>query len=121
MTAKDSKVSKIELDASNQALGRLASQVATFLRGKHLVTFQPNIDPAVTVNVKNADKLKISDNKLDQKKYYRHSGYPGGLKTTVMRELYANDPEEVIRKAVFNMLPKNKLRSRMIKRLQFTK
>ncbi|NQU77420.1 50S ribosomal protein L13 [Candidatus Falkowbacteria bacterium] len=112
-------VSKIQrkthkIDATGQAVGRIATQAATFLRGKNKASFVPYLDMGDNVVVENADKLKFSGKKLDQKVYYHHTGYPGGLKTTKMKDL---KPEEIVKRAVWNMLPKNKLRDIMIKRL----
>ena len=106
-----------KIDAAGKSLGRLASEIAQFLRGKNKVNFMPNVDGGDFVNVENVAKVKITGKKLDQKVYHRHSGYPGGLKETKMRALFEKSPAEVLKKAVWNMLPKNKLRSEMIKRL----
>lgn len=106
-----------QIDATNQVLGRLASAIATLLRGKHRATFTPHLDQGDFVVVRNARNLKITGNKLEQKIYYHHSGYPGGLKRTQLKDVIAKNPGDVLRRAVWNMLPKNKLRSRMIKRL----
>ncbi|OGY50966.1 MAG: 50S ribosomal protein L13 [Candidatus Buchananbacteria bacterium RIFCSPLOWO2_01_FULL_56_15] len=106
-----------QIDATNQVLGRLASSIAILLRGKHRPTFTPHLDQGDFVVVRNAKNLKITGNKREQKIYYHHSGYPGGLKRTQMKDVIAKNPGDVLRRAVWNMLPKNKLRSRMIKRL----
>ena len=106
-----------QIDATNQSVGRLASQIALILRGKNKINFTPQVDNGDFVVVSNIDKLKFTGKKLEQKKYYRHSGYPGGLKTTKLSELYKTQPAEVLKKAVFKMLPKNRLRNNMIKRL----
>lgn len=108
-----------QIDATDQKLGRLATKIASLLRGKHKVTFQPNIDGGDIVEVSNVGKLKFTPKKLEQKKYYQHSNYPGGLTEKSLKQLMEEDPSEVLRKAVWNMLPKNKLRDRMIKRLRF--
>ena len=105
------------LDATNQAVGRLATQIVEFLRGKNKPSFTPHIDGGDFVIVENISELKFTGKKLEQKKYYRYSGYPGGLKETKLKKLYDEKPAEVLRKAVMNMLPKNKLRKNMIKRL----
>lgn len=92
-------------DADGKTLGRVAAEVAVLLRGKHkpsFCTFQDNGDFVIVVN---AERIHLSGDKLEQKVYYRHSGYPGGLKETTARELLAKDPEEMIRKAVRGMLP----------------
>ncbi len=109
------------IDASGKVLGRLASEIATLLRGKHKVTFEPHIDNGDMVEVSNVAEIVVTGKKMNQKIYYRHSEYPGGLKETKMNTLFAENPEEVLRKAVWNMLPKNKLRARAIKRLTFSK
>ena len=105
-----------QLDAANQAVGRLATQITLLLRGKHKPNYSPQIDNGDFVVVTNIDKLKFTGKKLEQKKYYRYSGYPGGLKTQKIKEL---KPAEILKKAVYQMLPKNKLRQHMIKRLTF--
>lgn len=110
-----------KIDATDKILGRLASTIAVLLRGKHKVDFMPHIDGGDMVEVKNFDKIRFTGAKLTQKKYHRTSGYPGGLKTMNLKEKFRVDPKSVLRAAVFNMLPANKLRSRMIKRLKFIK
>jgi len=107
------------IDATNKILGRLAVEVALLLRGKEKPDFVPYKDEGDTVIIKNIDKLKVTGKKMDQKKYYRHSGYPGGLREISLGELLKTRPEEVLKKAVLGMLPKNKLRDKMIKRLRF--
>ncbi|MGB9680711.1 MAG: 50S ribosomal protein L13 [Patescibacteria group bacterium] len=106
-----------EIDATNKSLGRLATEVARLLIGKHKPDYLPHKDLGETVIVKNIDKLKISFKKLRQKKYYHHSGYPGGLKIETLEKLFLKSPAEVLRRAVYNMLPKNKLRKERIKKL----
>ena len=106
-----------EIDATGQVVGRIATQIATFLRGKNKPEFEPNIDVGDIVKVSNITKLKFSGKKLDQKEYYRHSGYPGGLKTVKMGKVFQTKPSEVLKKAVTQMIPNNKLRNQMIKRL----
>ncbi len=107
------------IDATNQVLGRLASQIAILLQGKHKPNFKPHLDQGDIVVVKNVDKIRVTGKKMSQKIYYRHSGYLGSLKATKLEELMVKKPEEVLRKAVLGMLPKNKLRAKMIKRLKF--
>lgn len=107
------------IDATDQVLGRLASRIALILTGKNKPVYVPNIDVGDIVVVKNVKKIKITGQKLEQKKYYHHSGYPGGLKTKKMSEVFAKDPSEVLCRAVYNMLPKNKLRKQRFKRLRF--
>jgi large subunit ribosomal protein L13 len=107
------------IDATNKTLGRLASEIAVLLRGKNQTDFAPHKDMGDLVIVKNVDKLKFSGRKLEQKKYYHHSGYLGGLKEITLKKLFEKNPAEVLKKAVYGMLPKNKLRAKMIKRLKF--
>ncbi len=97
------------IDAEGQTLGRLASNVATLLRGKHKPEFTPHVDTGDFVVVINADKIHTTGKKLDQKKYYRHSGYQGGLTVTTLKEMLDKKPTDVIEKAVKGMLPKNTL------------
>jgi len=106
------------VDAADQTLGRLATQIATLLRGKHKPTFSPNLDGGDFVIVVNAEKVRVTGNKLDQKIYYRHSGYPGGLRERTLAEQLARRPEEVIRRAVKGMLPKNKLAAAQLRKLK---
>ncbi len=106
------------VDATDQVLGRLATRIASILRGKHKPMFTPHVDVGDFVVVINADKVKLTGTKLDNKKYYRHSGYPGGLKTRTAREMLADRPEEVFRHAVWGMLPKNRLGRRLIGKLK---
>ncbi|HVQ97896.1 MAG TPA: 50S ribosomal protein L13 [Mycobacterium sp.] len=103
------------IDASDVVLGRLAVAAATLLRGKHKPTFTPNVDGGDFVIVVNADKVAISGEKLRNKLAYRHSGYPGGLRTRTIGELMQKHPDRVVEKAIVGMLPKNKL-GRQIKR-----
>jgi len=107
------------IDANGKAPGRLACEIATLLSGKRKVGYRPNIDGGDFVTVKNADKLKFTGKKLAQKKYYHYSGYPGGLKTKKMSEIFSINPADILHRAVYQMLPKNKLRREMIKRLKF--
>lgn len=107
------------IDATGKVLGRLATQIAVILRGKDKVDFEPYKDIGDFVVVKNVEKLKFTGKKLEQKKYYHHSGYIGHLKETPLKTLLEQNPPEVLRKAVLGMLPKNKLRAEMIKRLKF--
>lgn len=107
-----------KIDASGKILGRLAANIAVLLRGKNKADFAPNKDIGDVVVVENVDKLKVSGKKMSQKKYYRHSGFLGGLKETPLKKLFSENPGRVLEKAVFGMLPGNKLRPRMIKRLK---
>ena len=106
------------IDATDKVLGRLATEIAALLRGKNKPEFAPYKDIGDNVVVENVDKLKFTGKKMEQKKYYRHSGYLGGLKETPLKKLFERNPAEVLRKAVLGMLPKNKLQSKMIKRLR---
>lgn len=105
------------LDASGQSVGRIATQIAMLLRGKNKPTFVPHIDMGDFVTVENASKVKFTGSKFVQKDYYHHTNYPGGLKRTPMKHVFEDDPTELIRRAVMGMLPKNKLRGEMMKRL----
>jgi large subunit ribosomal protein L13 len=106
------------VDAADQVLGRLASRVATVLMGKDKPIYTDFLDTGDFVVVVNAAKVRLTGKKLDDKMYYRHSGYPGGLKQTNARRLMQKHPERVLQLAVKGMLPKNKLGSRMLKRLK---
>ena len=105
-------------DANGAVLGRLASQVAQRLRGKHNPLFTPHADTGDWVIVVNADKITLTGRKMDRKIYYRHSGYVGGLKQTNAKELLEKKPEELVRLAVKGMLPKNKLGRKLFKKLK---
>ena len=107
------------IDADDKVLGRLASQIAVYLRGKQKSDFVPYRDMGDFVVVKNAEKIKLTGRKAEQKVYYRHTRYLGGLKKTSVKKLFKENPKEILRKAVFSMLPKNKLRDRQIRRLRF--
>jgi len=106
------------IDATGKALGRLATEVVFLLRGKNKANFLPYKDEGDSVVIKNTRKLKFTGKKLEQKIYYHHTGYLGGLKETPLKKIFGKDPAEVLRRAVFGMLPKNKLRAKMIKRLK---
>ncbi|WP_214414892.1 50S ribosomal protein L13 [Sphaerisporangium fuscum] len=106
------------IDATDVVLGRLATQVATLLRGKHKPIFAPHVDTGDFVIVINADKVALTGNKLEQKKAYRHSGYPGGLRSVTYSELLEKRPERAVEKAVKGMLPKNSLGRKMAKKLK---
>ena len=105
------------VDAANMTLGRLASEVAKVLRGKNKAIFTPHMDTGDFVIVVNADKVKVTGKKLDQKIYYRHSGYGGGMKETTLREMMAKKPERVVEHAVKGMLPKGPLGREMYTKL----
>lgn len=106
------------IDAKDQNLGRLATQIAVLLRGKHKPMFSPHMDVGDFVIVLNCDKIVVTGNKLEEKTYYRHSQYPGGLKSRTLKELLEKFPERVIQNAVKGMLPRNKLGRKMIKKLK---
>ena len=106
------------VDAEGVVLGRLASQVASILRGKNKPTYTPNVDTGDYVIIINADKAVLTGNKLDQKMYYRHTGYVGGLKSVSYRKLMAEKPEFAVRKAIVGMLPKGPLGRQMAKKLK---
>jgi large subunit ribosomal protein L13 len=106
------------IDAKDQTLGRLASQIAHLLRGKHKPIFSPHMDVGDYVIVINCDQVRVTGRKLDQKRYYWHSGYPGGIKSRTLREQMDRYPERVIEAAVRGMLPKNSLGRKTIKKLK---
>ncbi len=106
------------IDAQGQTLGRLATRVATILRGKHKPIYTPHVDCGDYVIIVNAEKIHVTGQKLTQKKYYRHSGYPGGLKEITLRDQLQKFPGRVIESAVRGMLPKNRLGRRMFKKLK---
>ena len=106
------------IDASDVVLGRLASQAATLLRGKHKPIFAPHVDTGDFVIVVNAAKVALTGNKLEDKQAYRHSGYPGGLRSVAYRDLMATSPERAVTKAVKGMLPKNTLGRQMLSKLK---
>lgn len=106
------------VDAAGLTLGRLATRIAMVLRGKHKPTFTPHVDTGDYVIVVNASQVTLSGNKLDRKRYYRYSGYPGGLHATVARDLREHNPDRMIREAVKGMLPKNRLATTMIDKLK---
>jgi large subunit ribosomal protein L13 len=106
------------VDASDVVLGRLASHVASLLRGKHKPIYAPHVDTGDFVIVVNARNVAISGNKLEQKRAYRHSGYPGGLRSVTYRDLLERHPERVVEKAVRGMLPKNSLGRKMFSKLK---
>lgn len=108
----------ILVDANDQNLGRLATQIASLLLGKHKPNFTPGVEVGDYVVVVNADRIRVTGKKLSEKMYYRHSNYPGGLKTISLRDLLAKHPDRVIRHAVWGMLPHNRLGRRLIKNLK---
>ena len=106
------------IDAEGKTLGRISTEIARLLRGKHKVTFTPHVDGGDFVIVVNADKVVVTGNKTDDKMYRRHTGYIGNMKETNFRKLQQEKPEEIIKLSVRGMLPKNKLRAPMMKRLR---
>ncbi len=106
------------VDAEGQTLGRLATRIADALRGKGKATYTPHVDSGDFVVVVNADKIAVTGKKLDEKRYYRHSGYPGGLRSRTLREQLERRPTEVVRTAVKGMLPRNRLARRQITKLK---
>nr|WP_246167931.1 50S ribosomal protein L13 [Thermosulfurimonas marina] len=121
MPTKEEALAKREwyvVDASGKTLGRLASEIAKRLRGKHRPEFAPHLDLGDFVVVINAEKVRLTGKKLDQKIYWRHSGYMGGLKLRTARQMLEKKPEEVIRLAVKRMLPKNRLGRKLLKKLK---
>ena len=126
MKTKNFKITEVDqkwhlIDAENKTLGRLSSRVSTILMGKNKSQYTPNNDLGDFVVIINAEKIKLTGNKEYQKKYFRHSGYPGGLKSTSVQELRKDKPEQIIFKAVKGMLPKNKLANKMISKLKVYK
>ena len=106
------------VDASGRTLGRLATQVADALRGKRKPEYTPHVDTGDFVIVVNAEKIAVTGDKLAQKRYYRHSGYPGGLRSRTLREMLDRRPEEVVRKAVRGMMPRNRLGRKQLTKLK---
>src|SRR5689334_20117402 len=117
-TPADRERNWLLVDASGKTLGRLATQIADALRGKNKPVYTPHVDTGDFVIVVNAEKISVTGNKLADKKYYRHSGYPGGLKVRTLAEQLERRPEEVIRKAVKGMLPRNRLARKQITKLK---
>lgn len=106
------------VDAEGKTLGRLASQIAAILRGKHKPQFSPSVDVGDFVVVVNAEKIRVTGRKMQQKKYYRHSGYPGGLREIKLADQLERHPTRVIKAAVKGMLPRNRLGRKMFKKLK---
>ena len=117
----DIEQSWILVDAKDKTLGRLASTLASRLRGKHRPEFTPNADLGDYIIVINANKINVTGDKLNQKNYFKHSGYPGGIKSRSLDEVIKNSPEDAIRMAVKGMLPKNKLGKKMLTKLKVYK
>ncbi len=106
------------VDAEDRILGRLATKIATHLRGKHKPIFTPHIDTGDFIIVVNADRIRVTGDKLIQKMYYHHTGYPGGIKSESLKKRLQRKPEAIIRDAVWGMLPKNRLGRAMLKKLK---
>ncbi len=106
------------LNAKNKVLGRLAVEAANLLRGKNKPDYQPHLQQGDKVIIINTDEVRLTGGKLKKKKYYHHSGYPGGIKEIRMDKALEKDSREVVRKAIYGMLPKNKLRNKTIKKLE---
>ena len=117
----DIEQSWILVDAKDRTLGRLASALASRLRGKHRPEYTPNADLGDYIVVINANKINVTGDKLNQKKYFKHSGYPGGIKSKSLNKVIENSPEDAIRMAVKGMLPKNKLGKKMLTKLKIYK
>ena len=117
----DIEQSWILVDAKDKTLGRLASALASRLRGKHRPEYTPNADLGDYIVVINANKINVTGDKLNQKKYFKHSGYPGGIKSKSLNKVIENSPEDAIRMAVKGMLPKNKLGKKMLTKLKIYK
>jgi large subunit ribosomal protein L13 len=119
-SAKPSEVQRswYVIDAEGKTLGRLATAIAATLRGKHKSTFTPHIDTGDFVIVVNAGKVRVTGNKDTEKKYYRHSNYPGGLKSTTLRDMRQRHPERILEAAVWGMLPQNNLGRQQLKKLK---
>ena len=107
-----------KIDATGKIAGRLASEIAVLLQGKNKTDYQPNVDSGDLVEVTNVSEMKFSGKKLETKVYYRNTGYPGGIRTKKLKDMMANEPNKVLRGMVYDMLPKNRLREDMIKRLK---
>lgn len=106
------------VDADGQTLGRMATRIADLLRGKGKPDYTPHVDTGDFVVVVNAEKIRVTGNKLDSKLYWRHSGYPGGIRSMTLREMLERRPEEVVRKAVKGMLPRNRLARKQLTKLK---
>ena len=123
MATQSTKASEVNhdwfvVDAEGQTLGRMATRIATVLRGKHKVTFTPHVDTGDYIVVINAEKIRVTGNKLQDKKYYRYTGYIGNLKSISLEKLLKEKPERVIQKAVKGMLPRNPLGRKMFSKLK---
>jgi large subunit ribosomal protein L13 len=117
-TAQDRERGWYVVDAEGKTLGRLATQIANVLRGKHKPTYTPHVDVGDFVIVVNAEKVAVTGDKREKKLYWRHSGYPGGIRSRTLGDLLEKRPEEVIRKAVKGMLPRNRLARAQLRKLK---
>jgi len=116
--AEDIQREWVLVDANDQTLGRLVTQISTVLLGKHKPSFTPGVEMGDYVVVVNATHIKVTGNKMDDKMYHHHTGYPGGLKSTNLRDLLAKHPERVIEKAVWGMLPHNRMGRSLMRKLR---
>lgn len=119
-TIHSKPASTVTIDASGRTLGRVASEAAMALMGKRQTSYRPNVLPKVAVIITNVKSLRFSGKKLDTKTYHSFSGYPGGLKTTTLRQEFEKNPERLVRSCVEHMLPKNRLASRQLRYLTVT-
>ena len=115
------KKSEHTINAAGKRLGRLATEIAVFLQGKNSPSYNPRLEGGVKVIVKNVSKIEVSGEKYLKKIYYKHTGYIGHLKEKTYRDIFEKDPAKVLRKSVFNMLPKNRLRAKRLRRLVMEK
>ncbi len=118
MPQKAIKRENVKIDAEGQSIGRVASQAAKLLQGKHKPTYEAHIDAGDVVEVRNAAKVRITGNKMEGTVFYAYSGYPGGMKKTQLKTVMAKNPAEAIEHAVYSMLPKNRQRKDRMKRLK---
>ncbi|NIA11116.1 MAG: 50S ribosomal protein L13 [Nitrospiraceae bacterium] len=118
MKAEEAERNWVLIDADGKILGKVAVEIASILRGKKKPVYTPHMDAGDFVVVVNAEKVALTGNKWSQKTYYHHSGYPGGIKEITAEKLLEKKPEEIIRKAVWGMLPKNRLGRKLIKKLK---
>lgn len=112
---------EFEIDATDKVLGRLASEIAVKLQGKHRIDFKPNVVADVSIRIKGVRSLRVTGKKMENKRYFRHSGYIGNLKSQTLQERLEKEPERVLYDAVSRMLPKNRLRAKLLKNLLIEK
>ena len=120
-TQKKPQLKPVEFDAKGRVLGRLATEIAHYLQGKHLAEYAPHKDIPQEIIIKNYTEIVVTGKKAQQKVYYKHSGYPGGLYERTYEEQFKRDPTQIIRRAVYGMLPSNRLRSLRMNRITFSK